>query len=185
MDDYARLTLLDGALTISTGIAMLTAILTFMLGIDTVVDSRTGWVQPAFFYLILAAVLIIEIGKLDAFPKFAGRSRLLVKTTLARSVAGRRDRARRVGHLRAARTLGMVLAIHCAGYLALARPAGRAHSPEQESDRRGCRPAQHRAAGDPRRPASGYRRPAHRRDERAHGLFDRDVLGQDPPVRGQ
>ncbi|MFI2486871.1 hypothetical protein ACH47X_08175 [Promicromonospora kroppenstedtii] len=124
LDDYARLTLLDGALTISTGIAMLTAVLTFMLGIDTVLDSRTGWVQPAFFYLMLAAVLIIEIGKLGAFPKFADRSRLLVKTTLARSVAGRRDRAGRVGQRKAARTLGIVLAIHCAGYLALAWPAG-------------------------------------------------------------
>jgi hypothetical protein len=124
LDDYARLTLLDGALTISTGIAMLTAVLTFMLGIDTALDSRTGWVQPAFFYLMLAAVLIIEIGKLGAFPKFADRSRLLVKTTLARSVAGRRDRARHVGRRKAARTLGIVLAIHCAGYLALAWPAG-------------------------------------------------------------
>jgi hypothetical protein len=124
LDDYARLTLLDGALTVSAGIALLTAVLAFILGIDAVMDGRTGWAQQALFCLIIAAVLVIEVGKLDAFPKFADRSRLLVKTNLARSVAGRRTRARRVGAGEGARALVVVLALHVAGYLAVAWPAG-------------------------------------------------------------
>lgn len=124
LDDYTRLTLLDSALTLSKAIALLTAVLTSVLGIDALLDGRTGWAQQTLTCLILVAVLLIEIGKLDAFPKFADRSRLLVKTALTSGVAGRRDQARQAGLAKATRALVIALALHVLGYLTVALPAG-------------------------------------------------------------
>ncbi|PUB32601.1 hypothetical protein C8K30_1011127 [Promicromonospora sp. AC04] len=124
LDDHARLTLLDGALSFSKGIAHLTAALAFVLAIDALLDGRDGWAQQTVFCLILATILVLEIGKLDAFPKFAARSKLLVTVALVSSVAVRRALAREVSQAQAATALVIALAVHALGYLAVMFPAG-------------------------------------------------------------
>ncbi|WP_423464242.1 hypothetical protein ACO229_06705 [Promicromonospora sp. MS192] len=124
LEDYARLTLLDGALTFSKAIAHLTATLAVLLAVGAFLDGGPGWAQQTVLCLVLAAILVLEIGKLDAFPRFADRSRLLVATAMAHGVAARRALGEEVSRGRAAVALVTALGLHLVAYLAVTIPAG-------------------------------------------------------------
>lgn len=124
LDDHARLVLLDSGLAVITTAAALTASLTFTLAIDAVIDTEPGGAQQFLYCVILAVILVVEVGKGSAFPSFADESRMMVKAAFALDVRDRRNRAFEIDWVRGFAALAGTLALLILVFLIVMSPAG-------------------------------------------------------------
>jgi hypothetical protein len=124
LDDHARLVLLDSGLGVITTAAALTASLTFALAIDAVIDTEPGGAQQFLYCVILAVILVVEVGKGSAFPSFADESRMMVKAAFALDVRDRRGRAFQLNWVRGLASLAGTLTLLVLVFMIIMSPAG-------------------------------------------------------------